>query len=353
MAITLRPGLAVDVDRVHALDFAEEELGVPRRQRVGQNDLLAEPDHGRRIGHAKFGESAGDRDLLPGGVVEAGSGPVGFLADVIFVVPMHHVGTVFGRAFGPVLVKQVERNIEVVECAQGGLAGPGFGGSAAGGVDDQTDGDVNLLLDLAREVVANGGDGARGLGRHHAPFARDDVDGVVGGLALDGEEANLGIVGGLDFVVGIFGELERQAHVGLPAAEPDVANENVVQFYGLMAGDLDDVGSAGRGRLDADLPAAVGAGRAGCGVFCDLNADLVTGIGPAPDGVGLAALENHVVAEDGTDEGQSLRGRGRRRRLAGSGLRECAGLRDKQKSGDCCGNTDKPADHECNPFVFT
>lgn len=93
------------------------------------------------------------------------------------------------------------------------------------------------MLDLAGEVVANRGDPACALGGDDAPVAFNEVDVVISGMTLDGEEANFGMVRRLDFLVGILCEPKRQPHVRLATAEPDISNENIVQFNGLMACD--------------------------------------------------------------------------------------------------------------------
>jgi len=73
-----------------------------------------------------------------------------------------------------------------------------------------------------------------------------------------------------------------------------------------MAGDLHRIGSTGRRRLNLHLPPAIGVGAANRGAFADLNSDGIARVGPAPDGVGLAALQDHVVAEDGLTNGSGL-----------------------------------------------
>jgi hypothetical protein len=55
-------------------------------------------------------------------------------------------------------------------------------------------------------------------------------------------------------------------------------------------------------------------------------------VGPAPDGVGLAALQDHVVAKDGADERKWLGNRSRCR-LTRRGLRACASTGRKQHRG--------------------
>jgi len=88
-------------------------------------------------------------------------------------------------------------------------------------------------------------------------------------------------------------------HVGLPAAEPDIADQDVVEFDRLMAFDGQGVGTACGRWLKLRLPTMVGAGDGGGGFTGDFNGDVVAGLGPAPDGIGFVALEDHVIGEDG------------------------------------------------------
>ena len=156
-------------------------------------------------------------------------------------------------------------------------------------------------------------------------------------MTLDGEEANVGVVGRLDFFICVLGEPKRQAHVRLATAEPDIADEDVVQFNRLMTADGYGIRAASRRRLNSDDPAAICAGSAGCCVRADLHADIVSRIRPAPDGIGLAALKHHVVAEDGADERKRLNGRGLCG-LAGCRLRKCSNgsRRNKRSCGKRC-----------------
>src|ERR1039457_7384101 len=99
-----------------------------------------------------------------------------------------------------------------------------------------------------------------------------------------------------------------------------------------MASDLHGIGSTGRRRLNLHLPPAIGAGGASCGTFADLNSDGIARVGPAPDGVGLAALQDHVVAKYGADERKWLGNRSRCC-LTRRGVRACASTGRKQKRG--------------------
>ena len=352
---TAAHGFAVDVDRVHALNLAEVEHGAASRKRVGESDLPAEPDKCRRIGHAQFRESAGDWHRFPRRVIVIVSGPIVLLARVVPVVPVHDVVAVFGRVFGFQQVELGEWDIEVMERTKRVRARPSLRGSTANRVHDDPDGNVHLLLDLSGEIVADGGDPGCGFGRDDAPVAIDHIDMVVGGMTADGVEANVGVVGRPDLLIGILCEPQGQTHVGLPAAEPHVADQDIVQFSALMAGDLHGIGSTGRRRLNLHLPPAIGAGSAGCGVFADLNLDGITRIGPAPDGVGLAALQDHVVAKDGADERKWLGNRSRCR-LTRRGLRAYASTGRKQhRCHESCAinvSGNGYGTHDCKPLAM-
>ena len=70
----------------------------------------------------------------------------------------------------------------------------------------------------------------------------------------------------------------------------------------------------------------------------DHKSRRISRIRPAPDGIGLASLQHHVIAEDRADERKRLNGCGRCG-LAGRRLRKCSNARGKQKS---CSNCDVP-----------
>src|ERR1035437_4060233 len=89
------------------------------------------------------------------------------------------------------------------------------------------------------------------------------------------EEADLGVVGGFYFLLAILCKAERHPHVGLASTQADIANQHVVKFRGLMTADLDRVRAACSRRLNLYLPAAIRPGYAGCGLACNLHANLV------------------------------------------------------------------------------
>ena len=66
---------------------------------------------------------------------------------------MHHIVAVLGRALGSQPLQLRQRNIEIVKRAKSRGARPRLGGRSAQRVHDQADGNMNLVLDLASEVI--------------------------------------------------------------------------------------------------------------------------------------------------------------------------------------------------------
>ena len=150
--------LPVDVNRVHLLDDAEQDHVAACRHRVGNVELFAEVDQRGGIRHAELREAARNCDLFPAGVVIVRRGPVLLHANVVIVIPVHDEVAVFGaRVLRCDALRLRDGNVEVVQRPEGGDAGPGLSRSAADGVDDQTDGNVRLLLHAAGEVERHRG----------------------------------------------------------------------------------------------------------------------------------------------------------------------------------------------------
>jgi len=98
-----------------------------------------------------------------------------------------------------------------------------------------------------------------------------------------------------------------------------------MQFDGLLpAGNLNGVRTARWGRLNPRLPLAVGCGGRGGGVLCDFHFHRVSWLGPAPNGIRLFPLEDHVVAEDRADKGERRGRLGRLCKRAFAGERQDA-----------------------------
>jgi hypothetical protein len=95
---------------------------------------------------------------------------------------------------------------------------------------------------------------------------------------------------------------QAELHVQLAAADPDIADQYIVQLNGPRADDFHGVRPARRGRLDLGLPTPVCSRGRRRGILSDFHADRVSRFRPSPDPVWLAALEHHVVAKNRTDE---------------------------------------------------
>src|SRR6185437_15036371 len=361
--------LAIDVDGVHLLDDAELDGiaaeagesasatrsalasggGCGRREgggiRFGDIKGLAEVDKGRTVGHAKLGEAAGYGDGLPRGVVVVGRGPVLLHADVVVVIPvLDEVAVLRAFVLGDDAVVFRDQRIEVVDLLYRVDAHKGLGRHAADRGDDEADGDVGLLLYLSREVERDCGDATGGVRCDDVPRATNVVDGVVGRTLGNGKEADVGQVGfGGVFGTGL-GLAQAELHVGLAAAEPDIADGDVFDGSGLvLAGDGHRIRATHRRRIDLRLPAAVRAGHRGGGFPGDLHFDLVTGIGPSPDRIRFVALQHHVVREECGHEG-------RRADLLRSTRPLCDGVIGKQCAGQHKHGQDVSRFHQL-PFV--
>lgn len=103
---------------------------------------------------------------------------------------------------------------------------------------------------------------------------------------------------------------QTEGHVGLTAAEPKIAHEDIGESQALRTAVHDQfIRAAGGRRGDLRLPASGGVGDGGGFTTSDGNHHLGAGLGPAPDGVELAALEHHVLAEEWSDKGPRVGGR--------------------------------------------
>ena len=190
-------------------------------------------------------------------------------------------------------------------------ADPGFGSAAAPGVVDESDGDVEHLVEDATVEEADGAevaDSCRGAG---LPGAFEVVLGFLGADLRDGDEADVGEFGRGDFEVGVPGGTDGPLHVGLAGAEPDFADEHVGEIAGggALDGDFGGLGVRGDG-VESNGPFAIGTGFGSLGLAGEGDCHLGAWGIPAPDGVGVLLLEHHVVANDGGQLEFGLRGEG-------------------------------------------
>src|SRR6185437_12953361 len=204
------------------------------------------------------------------------------------------------------------------------LADPGFDiGAAPGGVDE-TDGDIQRLVQLSAKEIADCGErGDRGraalfpMSTFYIVF-RPGADRLV-----DGEKPDAGIVGIPDLFVGVIDPCPAgygEFHVRLSAAYPHVAYEDVgeanrvagardrpgvVRVHGrpgvvpardrrrpFPARDLQRIGAAVRHGGKGRAPGAFVIGYCSPGLAAEGDLYFLAGAGPAPDGHRCIALED-------------------------------------------------------------
>ena len=200
-------------------------------------------------------------------------------ADVVVVIPVHdEVAVLRARSPGDDAIEIRNQRIEVMERLEGCDAGPGLGRGSTHCVDDEPNGNVRLLLHTAGKVKRNRGDPASGVRRHHVPGAVDGVHRAVGRVLAHGEEADLWEVRCLCVLRSCLRLAQSKLHVGVAAAQPDVAHQDVVQRHRLLAGDRHRVGASGGRRIDLRLPAMICPRDGGRGVARDLHLHLVARI---------------------------------------------------------------------------
>src|SRR5947209_8691671 len=113
---------------------------------------------------------------------------------------------------------------------------------------------------MTPEEVFDGGESRDRLGCADLPRAFDIVHRVLRYEALDDEEVDERVIGAGDLVVVIDGGLKGELHVGLAGADPDFADEDVVDGDGV---DGQVEGTGGGERLEPGGPFAVGGGFGG------------------------------------------------------------------------------------------
>ena len=177
---------------------------------------------------------------------------------------------------------------------------PGLDRGAADGRVNEADGDAERVVEFAAEEIQCGGKGADALGGAKHPTA---LAGGLRGIGVRGfffKVADERKIGGAFFGLVILCAVDGHGHVGLTGAEPDFADEHVLNGDRVGALDRQRTGGGAGGETgEGDLPGAV----AGCGgsdgLAGEVDGDFLAGRGGAPDGDTDVALEDHVVGEDG------------------------------------------------------
>ena len=153
-------------------------------------------------------------------------------------------------------------------------AGPGFGGGATPGSLDEADRDIDFSAEVFTEVVADCGEATPAsfgdvFGRTDCPGALVDIRWFQRGDLGAHEESDLAVGCGGDLFLGVFRHADSHFHVGLAGADPDVSDEDVVEFDAVEAFDGELVGAAGFGWFDFGKPLTGGVGGGGGGVAGD------------------------------------------------------------------------------------
>ena len=201
-----------------------------------------------------------------------------------------------------------EAQHEVEKIPDGLFVHPGLDGTSAPVGFDDADRNLQHALEVLGEEIGRGAGVCNRLGLVDFPsFGRYGVLRSGHGLAGDLDHADRrGGLGVDDEIFAALGGLaaipfDRHLHVGLAGAEPDFADQDIVDRQFLSVGNDDVVGTAcGRGG-DAGKPFA----RFGIGLDGDLgpgpagtDGDFLAGSRRAPEGgVGLL-LQDHVVTEE-------------------------------------------------------
>lgn len=172
---------------------------------------------------------------------------------------------------------------------------------AAPGHVDQADRHAQLALHAASEVVRHGTEGSGRLGLAHLPGRRLDV--VLRyetGPVRDLHMPDLRQVGGGELERRILRVREHPLHVGLPGADPYVADQHIAQHQrvGMSHADLQLMRAARRQRWQQRRPAAVAAGLRLASHAAQRHPYRLPRRRRAPDADRRVALQHHVVAED-------------------------------------------------------
>ena len=117
------------------------------------------------------------------------------------------------------------------------------------------------------------------------------------------------MIGSGDFRFWVEAEPDAHFHIRLPRAEPNLADEHVLQFNAVGTCYCQRIGATSFGRWQFHLPLTLCIG-AGTGDLAEkFDADLFPRLSPTPDGQRPIALQYHVIAKY---LGQSYVGEGRR-----------------------------------------
>ena len=179
---------------------------------------------------------------------------------------------------------------------------------------DESDGRLQLLVEMPPEEIEHGREVRHRLRRAgrpprvHVPLRHAAQD------VRHEEQANLRVLGLSDLPKAVGRGPHAPLHVRLARADPDLADQDVVQRKRVGSLDRHLVGAAGLhlGKLDLPLAALVG-----CRLLVvsrERHGDLLTRFRPAPDLHRHVLLEDHVASDHARQRHVGRRGRRKDRR---------------------------------------
>ena len=156
-------------------------------------------------------------------------------------------------------------------------------------------------MQLPTEEVADGRKAADGFGGADLPFSVKIVLRILRADLGNRDVPNLRIVGGEFLQLWVFGAVDAPLHVGLSGANPDFADQNVLELKAVFSFDFERVRASGRERIQVNFPSTIRFGAGGVALAGNAHGDHFAFVRPAPDGVSLRSLQHHSVADDGGD----------------------------------------------------
>ena len=176
-------------------------------------------------------------------------------------------------------------------------AGPRLDACAAPGALDDADGHFELLMQSQAEVVTDGGKRGRALRCAAFPFRGHIVLRRERGRFRHLDEAEVRMRGVRDVGLRVGLHLHFPLHVRLAGGEPHFADQHVLHAH---IARLQHLWLRIRGHgIELHHPFAARIGLRGLLLPRELDDDLLTGRGLAPNRHRFVPLEHHVVGEDG------------------------------------------------------
>ena len=229
------------------------------------------------------------------------------------------------RPLGHLLLELGLRGFEVcllllplfVEHLEDGMRGelvalhPRLGGAAAPSIVDEADRHAERLVQLPPEEIADGRELADRFRRAGLPRALEVPLRFLNTNLRHRDEADVRKLRGGFLEVGIVRLVHAPLHVRLAGADPDLADEHVIERDRVLPLHRERVRAAVlHDWVEQHVPCAVWTRRRGLRLPTERHGDGLAGIGLAPDFVVDALLDDHVVAEHVVERHVGLHGGG-------------------------------------------